>query len=81
VKPKLEVIAVLKLPDSREFTCTSYTYQEYVDSIEWYWTEGNYGCDCNRALIINDQHRLDLPIECGNEIELVSLRVDTQKNL
>ncbi len=19
--------------------------------LEWFWTEGNYGCDCNRALM------------------------------
>ena len=25
-----------------------------VDNLAWYWTEGNYGCDCNRALLWND---------------------------
>jgi hypothetical protein len=49
-------------------------YEE--DSIAYHWDEGNYSCDCNRSRFIRDTAP-DFPdMECGDEIELVSIRVE-----
>ena len=57
---------------------TRYPETHEDSTILWHWTEGNYGCDCNRSLFL-----YDLPLhegwECnswGNCIELVRLEVD-----
>lgn len=34
-----------KTGESRTFETTT----EYPDSLEFYWTDGNFGCDCNRG--------------------------------
>lgn len=52
-------------------------------AIEWIWTEGNYGCDCNRFLFISYEHD-DYPgtededgwFPCGRTVKLVSLGLD-----
>lgn len=47
-----------------------YEYPE--ESAIFMFTEGNYGCDCNRSLFIRNQHGDDaMPeLSCGCEIEL-----------
>lgn len=53
---------------------------------EYMYTEGNYGCDCNRSMFLADYCGVDFQghensiyehgewaLNCGNEIELVSL--------
>jgi hypothetical protein len=56
------------------------------DGIYYQWTDGNYGCDCNRALFIEREYG-ESPIEgqedfpwfpCGDRITLVSLTIDDQ---
>lgn len=38
------------------------------------WTEGNFGCDCNKSLFIQRQCDDDFPDrDCGDDIALVSL--------
>lgn len=72
-------VAMIRLPDGREFEVVQKAAPDLTydpDSIRYYWTEGNNGCDCNRALYINRQHGTDLPVECGDTFELVSLTVD-----
>lgn len=27
--------------------------EDHEYSVEWQWTEGNYGCDCNRSLFLS----------------------------
>ena len=62
-----------RLPDGQE-----YTIEVKLENDEYWWTEGNGGCDCNREIEINRQHPnfpLDLSIlRCGDTIELI--RVD-----
>ena len=44
------------------------TDPEDVAGMEWYWTEGNYGCDCNRWLFFERAADGDPDIddaECG----------------
>lgn len=44
------------------------------DGALFYWTEGNNSCDCNRAMLLNHQHGLNLPAEtCGETITLTQL--------
>lgn len=49
---------------------------EHVDGVYFIWTDGNYGCDCNRAAFFHrDDEEFD--DECGDErYALLSLTVD-----
>jgi hypothetical protein len=39
---------------------------------EWIWAEGNFSCDCNKSLFINEYCDANFPeMECGNKIKLV----------
>jgi hypothetical protein len=47
------------------------------DSARFMWTDGNYGCDCNRADFIRDYCDPDFPeLPCGDEIKLLDLQVE-----
>lgn len=39
---------------------------EYLDSLQFIWGEGNFSCDCNRAAMFENYntHAIDLP--CGD---------------
>lgn len=42
---------------------------------EWMFNEGNYACDCNRSLFINEYCDKDFPdMDCGDTIELIEPR-------
>lgn len=50
---------------------------------EWFWTQGNYGCDCNRELIFK-RHDPEAPdvadVECGeSRYTLVCVYEDGQR--
>ncbi|MFN0131239.1 MAG: hypothetical protein ACKVW3_01705 [Phycisphaerales bacterium] len=47
------------------------------DSVEYYWTEGNFGCDCNRSLFLYGGDREMACNSDDNVIELVSLAKST----
>jgi hypothetical protein len=55
--------------------------QEYEDSypdhtIEHMWTEGNYGCDCNKSLFIQQQIDSSFPqLPCGETVVLRNLAI------
>ena len=53
-----------------------FAYEEQdFQSIYIGWTMGNYGCDCNRSGMIAEYCNEDFPdLECGNTIELISLK-------
>lgn len=53
--------------------------------IYYQWTDGNYGCDCNRLLFIAEQYGVEVPENpndsygfppCGHSIELKALTID-----
>lgn len=48
-----------------------YEYPE--DSAEFYFTDGNFSCDCNRSLVIRREYGEDAIPElgCGDEIEMI----------
>ncbi len=51
---------------------------EYAESQEFLWTDGNYGCDCNRRLFLARLNGLAEPWggdQCGDSIILESLTV------
>ena len=47
------------------------------ESVTFAFDEGNYSCDCNRSLFIQQQCDPDFEeMDCGGEIELVSLNLE-----
>ena len=48
------------------------------DSAIWMFTEGNYACDCNRSLFIQQQFGEDaIPeLPCGDTIELLEYHIE-----
>lgn len=63
--------------DGTRYTVTT-TYRDATDAgIIYTWTDGNWGCDCNRSLFIQDVTEGEFPMmDCGETIRLVSLSVD-----
>lgn len=56
-----------------------FSIQEEQDHSLFMWTEGNFGCDCNRSDFIHDQcEPLFEEMSCGNMITLKELRVDVE---
>ncbi len=78
------VAARLRLPDGREFDVRDdwTTPPIEPDSVEFYWSDGNMACDCNRARLLNHQHGLAITERCDTEeITLLSLMVDGVEQL
>lgn len=51
-------------------TGEAFRYTEQIDDDEglnWQWSDGNYGCDCNRRLFFHRAKGIDEPAEhrCG----------------
>lgn len=72
-----QVIAQLTDPNTG---ATGTTDMEYPNdyprhSIIYHWTEGNYGCDCNRSLFLFNLE-YDDAWPCGETIVLDSLTVN-----
>ena len=44
-------------------------YEDHADLSDnqwlWQWTEGNYGCDCNRFIFLREGTGLDDEMECS----------------
>ena len=70
------VRATLKLPDGRIFDVHDDVDDKYAGNVWFMWTDGNYGCDCNKSIFINAEHYLGLPEVCGETIGLVALTGD-----
>jgi hypothetical protein len=43
------------------------------------YTEGNYGCDCNRSDFIREVDETFPEMECGDSIELVSIKEEERQ--
>jgi hypothetical protein len=73
-----------RLPDGKVLVLhqeagNSWTQRDPEDpygSLIFWWTDGNAGCDCNRAIWLNHEYNLDLPEECGETITLLKLVID-----
>lgn len=44
-----------------------------TNEIPYIWDEGNYSCDCNRSLFINNVDESFPLMGCGEEIELLGI--------
>lgn len=53
-------------------------YEYPADSAEFYFTDGNFGCDCNRSLAIRWEYGEDaIPfLDCGDEIEMTEYHIE-----
>lgn len=74
-----EVVAVLKntaTGEIREYV--SQVEDQYLDGQQFWWTDGNASCDCNRSMFFAEVGgEKDPEAECGNErIELKALRIN-----
>jgi hypothetical protein len=73
----------LRLPDGREGTFVqSFGFGYPAHGVEYMWHEGNYSCDCNKRLYLArecnidpDNADLDADVVCGDEIQLVNLKI------
>ena len=77
-----EVVATMRTPEGKIFTNTSLT--EHTDHLKFFWTEGNFGCDCNRSIFAIDACVMDEELDCNTgepTIELISLKVDGREVL
>ena len=74
---KLTVYTVtLKLPDGRTHNIThNFGYGYPVDSAEFMFEEGNYSCDCNKSLFLQQQG-FDIDEQpCGDEITIETFKI------
>lgn len=77
-----EVVATLEYIGKQYTVRQTYTNPE-EDGVLFHWTDGNYGCDCNRKLFMSDADA-DFPDEpdengwfpCGETVKLVGLTLD-----
>lgn len=50
-----------------------------ANSAEFMWEEGNYSCDCNRAIFLSEKYPEafnESERECGDSIDLISFKVE-----
>lgn len=73
-------VATLKYKDKTFIIHYDLGYEYPKDSTIFYFTEGNFGCDCNRSLAIRWEYGEDaIPeLPCGNEIEMTDYHVEYQ---
>jgi hypothetical protein len=80
------VVAELEY-EGKQYTVTRDDWDENADYLDgpdelerlvyYMWTDGNYGCDCNRILFmgLDDPDSEDFP-PCGDTVKLLSLTLD-----
>lgn len=73
-------VATLKYKDKTFVIHYDLGYEYPEDSAIFYFTEGNFGCDCNRSLAIRWEYGEDaIPkLPCGDEIEMSDYHVEYQ---
>lgn len=73
-------VATLKYKDKTFVIHYDLGYEYPKDSAIFYFTEGNFGCDCNRSLAIKWEYGEDaIPeLPCGDEIEMTDYHVEYQ---
>ena len=69
----------LTLPDGRVFPFEyDFGYAYPPESAEYMFTDGNYGCDCNRSLFLGYAGHDVEEMDCGDEIKVTDFRVTTE---
>jgi len=77
-----EVIATLETPSGKIFRHVQ--NMETTDHVGFLWTEGNFGCDCNRSIFAVETGVMEDELDCNTEepsIKLLSLTVDNEEVL
>ncbi len=70
------VTAILRDPDTGDACVYSAPYPYEAEVAEFYWTEGNMSCDCNKRLILRRANLVPEEREgghCGDRILLDAL--------
>lgn len=58
-----------------EYEFVSNLEYDDLDGAEFMWTEGNWACDCNKSIFINEHCDNEFPhMECGEEIQLLEIK-------
>lgn len=48
-----------------------------TETAEFIFTDGNYSCDCNRSIIINEKyHSFPITEICGNNIKMIDFQLE-----
>lgn len=68
-----KLVATLRDTQTGETRVDESDYSYGAESAEFYWTEGNMSCDCNRAIIFGNE---DGVCCTGKRYELLSLTLD-----
>lgn len=73
-------VATLKYKDKAFVIHYDLGYEYPEDSAIFYFTEGNFGCDCNRSLAIRWEYGEDaIPeLPCGDEIKVTDYHIEYQ---
>lgn len=80
------MIAVIKNTETGEVRRWP-TGETWSATTEYGWTDGNYGCDCNRSVFFAQALDADLALadaevaECGEGVYLVRLETDDGREL
>ncbi len=71
-------IIILKDRETEEIKDIEYEWNGSEESLDCYWQEGNYACDCNRFLVFYNDY--DVLHPCGHErFELINMRKQDSK--
>jgi hypothetical protein len=74
---EIEEKKLMKIEVTLEYKKSIYKFIddfEYDEFPDFYWTEGNMSCDCNRSQYIRDYCTSDFPpLLCGDEINLIEM--------
>lgn len=59
--------------DPKESDGSQYIWKESNDPSEFWWSEGNMACDCNRIEFMPEHLQKQHSGECGHEIKIQSI--------
>lgn len=71
-------VGTFKYKDKEYVLHYDFGYEYPEDSAIFYFTDGNFGCDCNRSLAIRWEYGEDaIPeLNCGDEIKMLNYHVE-----
>jgi len=74
----VEVIVRIKEVSSGEVRETFRTYPDdaRAQTVKFHWTDGNYGCDCNRHIFFHKSDADDSDIVCSKGRYLVRVEMN-----
>lgn len=61
--------------DGQEFLLSQRMSNRHPSGIDYFWTEGDYSCDCNRSRELRCVYPEFPELECGDEIKLKSIGI------